>query len=445
MKLSQVASVLNSQLIGNDSPFTDVSIDSRTLRPGALFIALKGPNFNGHDFVKAAEQAGAIAAIVSEKVDASIACIQVKDTYKALWDLASYYRQQLTVPFFAMTGSCGKTTTKTLIASILRQRGKVHANPASFNNDIGVPLTVLQVDPTCDYAVTEIGANHLDEISLLTRLVKPNVALITNAAPVHLEGFGGLDGVAKGKGEIFQGLAQDGVAVINADDSYADYWRDLNKGRRIVTFGLRNNADVMASDIILNEKTYPTFTLSCQAGERIVNLNLMGEHNVYNAVAAAAATLAHGVSLEDVVTGLNQATAEKQRLVEHVGLRGAVIIDDTYNANPVAAKAAINILQQRAGSSILVLGDMLELGDAAESLHRDVGKCAAESGIDQLYCLGKFSRYAAEAFGQHGYHFENHDDLIKSLKSSLQKNMTVLVKGSRSMHMERIAQALVGE
>lgn len=445
MKLTQIAKALNVSYTGPDNKIKGVSIDSRTLKSGELFIALKGPSFDGHDFVKAAEQAGAAAVIVSAAVETTLPILTVPDTYQALWQLAEWHRSNLKVPFFAMTGSCGKTTTKMVLASILQQAGKTLANAASFNNDIGVPLTILQVTPDYQYAVTEMGANHPGEISKLTQLVKPDVAIITNAASAHLEGFGSVEGVSRAKGEIFQGLPANGVAVLNADDKYVDYWRELVGEKRIVTFGIHNPAGVSARDVRYNDKTQAQFTLCTPAGETEVNLQLLGEHNVYNALAASAAAYARDISLTHIRQGLEAAQPEKKRLVEQAGLNGVTVIDDTYNANPLSVTAAMKILVQRPGISVLVLGDMLELGDNSAQLHRELGEHAAQLGIDRLYCFGKLSQHAAQAFGDNGYYFAQREELIKTLQDDLRGEMTVLVKGSRSMRMELVTQALVGQ
>ncbi len=446
MKLSQAAQALGATLQGDDQTYTGVSIDSRTLQAGELFIALRGPNFDGHDYLQDAADKGAAGAIVSQdQPTTKLPVIKVNDTQQALTDLAIYQHQCFPVPAIAVTGSCGKTTVRALLDSIFSQLGKTLASKKSFNNEIGVPLTLLDLDASYQYAVCELGANHVGEIARLTHMVKPTVAIITMAAPVHIEGFGSLEGVACGKGEIFQGLPADGTAVINHDDQYADYWRKLVGSKKIITFGLSAGSDVSATDIEFTSNSMPRFQLVTLQGAVAVQLNLMGEHNIMNALAAAAAAQAFNCPLEKIKLGLEATTAVGGRLVEKVGFAGATIIDDSYNANPASIRAAISILTSRQGDSILVLGDMLELGEQQDQIHHDIGVAAAEAGVKQLFCYGDLMRHAVKAFGQGGQHFASHAELINALKPSLNQQVTVLVKGSRSMQMEKISNAIMNE
>jgi UDP-N-acetylmuramoyl-tripeptide--D-alanyl-D-alanine ligase len=442
MKLSQAAQLLHAELRGSDAQFNGVSTDSRTLKNGQLYIALRGEKFDGHDFIKDAVTAGAVGALVSQEVATSIPVIKTTNTRQALGELARFHRQQFAIPIIAVTGSCGKTTTKALLASVFSQAGKVLANPSSFNNDIGVPLTLLQLTPQHQYAVTELGANHAGEIAFLTHLVHPQVAIITNAAQAHLEGFGDLNGVACAKGEIFQGLGADGVAVINADDHYASFWRQLAGSRRIITFGVNHPADVMAQNIQYNADGQPGFELSIAGQSVSVQLQLMGEHNVHNALAAAAAGYAQGLSLSLIQAGLDAAIPEKRRLVEQRSPEGALIIDDSYNANPLSMRAAIHLLARRTGERILVIGDMRELGAEASRYHQEIGKEAKDSGIEQLFCYGDLARYAADAFGKKAYFFADRSELVQALKPHLREQVTVLIKGSNSMQMDQVVAAL---
>lgn len=442
MKLSKAAEVLGASLQGQNLTFQSVSIDTRTLSPKDLFIAIRGPNFDGHDFVDRAAGKGAVAAVVSQATASSIPLLIVSDTRKALINLAAYHREQLQPTIIAVTGSCGKTTTKTFLASIFSQQDRVLANSSSFNNDVGVPLTLLQLKPEHRYAVCEMGADHPGEIAVLTHLVKPDVAIITNAAAAHLEGFGDLDGVACAKSEIFQGLHADGIAIINADDAHADFWKKQAENHRVVTFGIYNPADVMAKDIQVNRQVQPNFRLILPDEKITVTLQLMGEHNVMNALAASAAAYAQGIAIDKITKGLESTTAVNRRLVEKKGYAGSIIIDDTYNANPSSTSAAMSILSQRSGESVFVLGDMLALGDNANALHQEIGEKAQAFGIHRLYCLGEHSRYAAQAFGENAYHFEDRDELLAALRNYLHDNMTVLIKGSNLMGMDKIAQAL---
>ena len=411
MKLSAAAKAVNGTLQGEDISFHSVSQDTRTLKPGDLYVALNGPNNNGHDFINYAEVAGAVAAIVSESIQSRIPILKVSDTHQALIDLAGYHRNQLTLPVIAITGSCGKTTTKTLLASILAQQGKVLSNQSSYNNDIGVPLTLLRLDSEHEYAVCEMGANHPGEIAKLTHLVQPDVAIITNAVPAHLEGFGDLDGVACAKGEIFQGLSVKGTAIINNDDHYAAFWKKRVGAHRTVTFAMNHSADVMAKDIQCNESVQPIFRLILPHADISVQLQLMGEHNVMNALAAAAAAFTLSIPIEKIKKGLESAGAVNKRLIAKIGFSGAIVIDDSYNANPRSVTAAMAVLAHRSGTSILVLGDMLEMGDHSDQFHRELGEKALSYGIDRLYCYGQHSRFTAEAFGGNALYFENQRDL----------------------------------
>ena len=406
---------------------------------------IRGPNFDGHDFIDQAAEKAAVAAVVSQPASSSIPLLTVSDTRQALIDLAAYHRTQCQPTIISVTGSCGKTTTKTLLASVFSQQDQTLANSGSFNNDIGVPLTLLQLTSAHRYAICEMGANHPGEIATLTHLVKPDVAIITNAAAAHLEGFGDVDGVACAKGEIFQGLNAGGVAVINADDAHADFWKRQVGDRQVITFGIKNTADVMATDIQINSQVRPTFQLVLPNAKLSITLQLIGEHNIMNALAAAAAAYAKDISIDKIKKGLEAVTSVNRRLVEKPGYAGSTIIDDTYNANPLSTSAAISLLAKREGDSVLVLGDMLELGENSDQLHRALGEQAEQEGIHRLYCLGECSRHAAEAFGENAYHFEDREELLKSLREYLHGNVTVLIKGSNSMGMDKVAKALTEE
>ncbi|MBS0350365.1 MAG: UDP-N-acetylmuramoyl-tripeptide--D-alanyl-D-alanine ligase [Proteobacteria bacterium] len=442
MKLSQAAQILQAKLQGPDGDFNGVSTDTRTLAPGQLFVALRGGNFDGHHFLKEAVKAKAVGALISQDETAAIPTIKVANTRQALADLSRFHRQQFSLPIIAVTGSCGKTTTRALLASVFSQAGNTLYSVSSFNNDIGVPLTLLKLNPEHQYAIIEMGANHAGEIAFLTHLVHPDVAIITNAAAAHLEGFGSLDGVACAKGEIFQGLASHGTAVINADDQYAEFWKQLAGSRRIVTFGLSLAADVRADNIEYNENGQPSFELTIREQKGPVQLQLMGRHNVHNALAAAAAGFAQGLSFPKILAGLNQAAPEKQRLVEQRSPEGAIIIDDSYNANPLSMRAAIQLLALRSGERILVMGDMGELGEHAVTYHQQIGQEAKQMGIEYLFCYGQLSRHAAQAFGKKAQHFSSPEELVQALKSQLSEKITVLIKGSRFMKMEQVVAAV---
>ncbi len=450
MKLSQAAKMLNGEFVGNDAEFQSVGIDSRTIKPGELFIALVGEKMDGHEFVQKALENGAVGAIVAtkhgqeilESAQADSGIIIVPDTSVALIQLAKYHREQFLKPTIAVTGSCGKTTTRALMESIFSQAGNVLASIKSFNNNIGVPLTLLRLNSTYDFAICELGANHAGELAELTDLVRPKVAIITNAAPVHLEGFGSIEGVAKAKGEIYQGLPEDGVAIINNDDNFADYWREVVKGKKVITFAIEKKADVRAENIQLNSRVQSEFDLVLPNGRTHVKLQLIGQHNVNNALAAAAAAYALGLSIEQIKAGLEKGTAVEKRLVELKAFNGATLIDDSYNANPTSVVAAMSVLVKRNSHSILVLGDMKELGDNASNFHAEIGKKAKELHVNKLYTYGDLTRHTTNAFGENAVHFDNREHLISALKKSIKADDTVLIKGSKSMEMWLVTQAL---
>ncbi len=442
MKLSNLASALHASLTCEDSDYTGLSIDTRTLQPGNVYLALRGERFDGHDFVEAAQKAGAVLAIVSEEGTYSLPVIRVSDTRKALIELAVAHRKNFKLPVIAITGSCGKTTVRALSASIFSQCGRTLASQSSFNNDIGVPLTMLRLSAQDQYLVQEMGANHPGEIAQLTHILRPTVVVITCAAPVHLEGFGSLDGVACAKGEIYQGLGSDGIAILNQDDHYADFWRKRIGSHRTISFGLKDSADVRAQDIHLNEHAQASFKLSIAGNSVPVQLQLIGEHNVMNALAAAAIAHACQVPLSTIKQGLESAEAEKMRLQAQPGIKSTQIIDDSYNANPTAMLAALKVLSHHSSPRVFVVGDMRELGENAEHYHEELGRQAAQHHVDALYCFGPLSQGAAQSFGKAGFWFDDLDKLINQLQQDLQPSSTVLVKGSRSMGMDRVVKAL---
>jgi len=462
--LSQVAPQIDAQLVGADLEFDGVSTDTRAVGAGQLFVALKGPNFDAHDFVEDAVSAGAVALLVERRLDIALPQLVVNDSLIGLGRLAAYWRSLLAIPFAAVTGSNGKTTVKEMLAAIFSQQGDTLATSGNLNNHIGVPLTVLSISAQHKAAVIEMGANHAGEIAYLTNIVKPTVAIINNAAAAHLEGFGSLEGVAKAKGEIYQGLVADGVAIINADDSFASLWRSLTKKYRTISFGLKPGAEVSCQwqgNIDGNQLEIKT-----PQGQFTCAIKLVGEHNVMNALAATAVALGANVGLETIKAGLESLASVPGRLQSKPGVDGVRIIDDTYNANPNSLRAGLDVLAACAGSKYLVLGDMGELGDDAAQLHTEAGERARTLGIDKLFTLGEFSQQAAIAFGDNAAHFNSLDPLIEALRLALSKwalsqqqvtrqerlnqenqgqghaKVTLLIKGSRMMHMERVVDAL---
>lgn len=440
MRLSEAAGVLHGKLIGEDVAFHAVSTDSRTVQAGDLFVALRGERFDGHAYVAECLQRGAAAALVSQQVAGAGSQLVVADTRVALGQLAAYWRSQFAIPLVAVTGSNGKTTVKEMLAAILRAAAggdaAVLATQGNLNNDIGLPMTLLKLREQHRYAVAEMGMNHAGEIAYLTRLGRPDVALVNNALPAHLEGLGSVEGVARAKGEIFQGLGAGGTAIINADDAYAPLWRELAAPHRIQTFGLEQTADVSA-DYRLNADGSEV-TLKTPQGSARLHLPAAGLHNVRNALAATAAALAMGVTLVAVVNGLQQFSGAKGRLQRKSGLQGCTVIDDTYNANPASMRAAIDVLAACPGKRVLVLGDMGELGADAEQLHAEIGQYARAARLDGLLTLGEMSRAYA------GERYDTPEQLADALRPQLDNTTTVLVKGSRFMRMERVV-ALITE
>jgi len=443
MHLSQLTDILQGQLIGEDREFKNVSIDSRTVQNGDCFFAIKGEFFDGHDFIDAVAKKNAAVIIVDRHVNSAIPSIVVQNTRHALIQLARFYRENTPIPVAAITGSCGKTTTRALLENILKQSGNVLASQKSFNNDIGLPLTLLQLKPTHDFIVLEIGTNHPGEIAHLAKIAKPTIAAITMVAPVHIEHFGNSEAIAREKGSLFENLTPDGIAVINADDAFANLWKKLSQNHRIITFGREKKSDVMAHDIQITQNGQTTFTLILPNKSESISLPLLGEHNVINALCAAAMAFALNISPEAIKKGLETAQSEYGRLIEKKGFTGAIIIDDSYNANPTSVKAAIMLLTHRSKNAILVLGDMAELGDISDKMHTEVGEFAKNAGIKQLFCYGKHSAQTAKAFGKQAEHFEDQQQLANALKKYLTQDTTVLVKGSRSMKMEKIVEALL--
>ncbi len=447
MSLSTAAQILQAPLHGMDREFTSVSTDTRSLQPGALFVALRGPNFDGHRFLDAAQQKGAVGALVSELPEARLPSIRVEDTRLSLGRLAAGWRKSHPVPLVAVTGSNGKTTVKEMIAAILSQGAPVLATRGNLNNDIGMPLSLLRLQDE-SFAVLEMGANHAGEIAYLSHIAQPDVAVITNAGAAHLEGFGDLAGVARAKGEILSGLAEGGVAVLNADDPHYSLWRELAGARRSMTFGFSPAADV-AADLETVETRWTDrgfhshFNVSSPAGRFPVSLELAGQHNLLNALAAITACLALHTSIGDIQQGLASQQPVTGRLQIRIADSGPRVIDDSYNANPDSMAAAIDVLKTAPGRRWLVMGDLAELGEAAVSLHAGVGERARAAGIDFLWSLGPRSRAASESFGPGGRHFDDHAALLSALRQSLAGGDSVLVKGSRSAVMEQVVAALL--
>jgi UDP-N-acetylmuramoyl-tripeptide--D-alanyl-D-alanine ligase len=432
---------MHGTLHGEDATFRGVSTDTRSLKPGQLFVALQGPNFDGTAFLDQALRQDAAGAVVSREADTELPTIVVGDTLKALGELAAGWRQKMPATIIGITGSNGKTTLKELLASCLSLSADTLATHGNLNNEIGVPLMLLRMSEQHRYAVIEMGANHHGEIAYLTSLASPSIVAITNAAPAHLEGFGSVEGVSRAKGEILAATKRPDYAVLNVDDDYFGYWKSLVEDVRLISFGLSANADVRASHIVTTDEG-SEFTLHTPASQVDVRLSLAGKHNVQNACAAAAIASALGIEIEQIRRGLEAVVPVGGRLQSVTSGTGAVLFDDSYNANPVSVQAAAEFLAAQNGRSWLVLGDMAELGGDAELLHAHTGWIIREAGVDCLLATGPLSRKAVESFGKGGRWFETIDELAETLLASVGEGDVVLVKGSRSMGMERVVDAL---
>lgn len=444
LRLKEIAVWTRGVLQGADAGATGVSTDTRTIRSGELFVALKGENHDGHEHVAEAAARGAAGAVVARRLDVDLPQIVVADTLHALGDLASAVRAQRDVTVIGITGSNGKTTVKTLTAGILARHGATHGNAASFNNEIGLPLTLLAMPRDTRYAVLEMGAGKPGDIAYLAAIARPRIGLVNNIGPAHLERMGSLEGIAETKGAIYQALPPDGIAVINADDAFAIYFAGLAGARRILRFGIDAPADVHAADIRMQADA-SDFELLLPVGHTPVHLPLPGRHNVANALAAATLAYAAGVGLHDIAMGLCEAQAVEGRLLRHVSPQGWTLIDDSYNANPGSAMAAVATLALQPGERWLVLGDMAELGPDSAALHAGIGRAARERGIERLYAVGERAAEAARAHGDAARVFPDQAALIEALRHDLHAEVVVLVKGSHASHMERVAAALLGK
>ncbi len=448
LRLSEAAALLGVAYAGPDAEAKRVVTDSRILRPGDLFVALRGERFDGGAFAAQALREGAAGVVLDAAQAPEVAhAIRVDDTRLALGRLAAAWRRRFAIPVVAVTGSNGKTTVKEMLAAILQAEAgaadAVLATEGNLNNDIGVPLMLLRLRPQHQYAVLEMGMNHAGEIDYLTRLAHPDLALVNNALTAHIGNLGSVEAIARAKGEIFNGLSDAGIALFNADDAHAWLWRDANARRSVVDFGLREPATVRGQ---YRPTLYGSaLTVSLPHATLDVELGVPGEHNVMNALAATAAAFALDVSLRSIVAGLSAYTGIKGRLQKKAALHGATFLDDTYNANPDSVKAALAVLAQQPGRKILVLGDMGELGRDAPAMHAQIGLAAKAAGVDRLLALGDLTRETVGAFGAGAMHFERIQELLAELENALGPDVTVLVKGSRFMQMERVVQSFTEE
>ena len=474
LTFAQLAEILGLDALAREGSFCGVSTDTRTLEPGNLFVGLMGEQgVDGAEFIPQAVKKGAGAALVNVDylssrgltagsrvselailLDPAVKprddfhVFKVPDTVKALGQLATFWRNKFELPIIAVTGSNGKTTIKNMLGSILRAAYKseqVLVAHSSFNNHIGVPLNLFQLNSEHKYAVLEMGMSHFGEIAYLSQMVRPNIAIISNAFPCHLEGVGDLDGVARAKAEIFEGLESNKLhnscAILNADDDHYDFWRKHVKNHKIISFSLENTSDVYASHSNLLQNS-SKFTLCSFNNQIEIDLPLPGKHNVLNALAAVSACLTMGISLPIIKKGLETITAEDKRLKIVQTKQGAYILNDCYNANPASLRAAIDVLMTYPGKKVLVLGDMKELGKNEKDLHAKAGKYAASAGIDEALVIGELTKHFAREFGKNAQHFVNKNDLAKYLQTLLAKDTTILVKGSRSMKLEEIVNKI---
>jgi UDP-N-acetylmuramoyl-tripeptide--D-alanyl-D-alanine ligase len=446
MRVSEAALALGAEHRGDNVLFTSVGTDSRHVTPGELFIALRGPHFDAHQHIGAAQAAGAVAAMAdvagAPLAAESIPLITVNDTHKGLTQLAYAWRSRFSMPLVALTGSSGKTTVKEMLAAILREASgssTVLATRGNLNNDIGVPLTLLELRAEHRYAVIELGMNHAGEISQLTRLARPDIALINNAGRAHIEYLGSEVAIARAKAEILEGLAADGIAVLNADDAHAPLWYELCNKNKYLRFGFDLSADVSAR--YEQQVLHSVIHFNTPAGAVSATLHAPGLHNVRNALAACATAVALKVPLSAIAAGLSKYAGVKGRLQRKAAQAGATLIDDTYNANPESMRAAIDVLARAQGRRVLVLGDMGELGEQAAACHAEVGAYARAAGIEKLVALGEMSAHAVAAFGADARHCAAIEDLLTQVRTELAADVTLLVKGSRFMKMERVVEA----
>ena len=446
MELDEIKDTLCGHKIGAQATVSGVSIDTRTLSSGDLYIAISGDQFDGHDFIAQAEQSGAVALVVDRKVDSKLPQLIVKDTRIALAELAGAVRNKLQLKVCAITGSNGKTTVKEMIAAILAVHYQVLLTQGNFNNDIGVPLTLLRLNEQHRYAVIEMGANHQGEIAYTCRYARPDVAVITNVGAAHIEGFGSIKGVAEAKAEIIQSLAGEGVAILNAGDQFYAMWRALAGQRKILSFGLTQDADVRAEKVmtqLYGQKFKTSFDLVV-AGKRIpISLALAGEHNVINALAASAACIALGIDLEQIQAGLQGVKAVNGRLQLFESESGIKLINDSYNANPASLTVALEVLKQCPGEHWLALGAFGELGADSADRHSEMGMQIKKSGVQRLFATGAMAENTIQAFGEGGDYYTSKKDLIEAVEREITPGQILLVKGSRAQKMEVVVNALL--
>lgn len=445
MQLSELSQVVRGTIRGTDISFASVSTDTRKLKSGDLFIALSGPRFDGAKFIHQAKKSGAVAALVPRVIAEDLPLVIVNDTRVALGELAAAWRQKTGPLVVAITGSNGKTTTKELVASVLGEQGPVLYTEGNLNNDIGVPLTLLRLTEEHQFAVVELGANNPGEIEYTSKITSPDLALITNAGSAHLEGFGTVEGVARAKGEIIDSVSENGTVILNSDDQFFGLWIERASSRRIISFGFSPKADVRVDSSTI-EMLSPIsgfqFVVEYLGDRCQFKLCLVGKHNISNALAAISVGLAAGMPLNRIAVGLSRVKPVVGRLQPIRGICGATVINDSYNANPSSLTVALDFLSSIPGKRWLICGAFAELGDRSKGFHEEIGQQAKAAGVLNLFAIGHETRGAVEAFGEGGFFYEHHTDLIDEVKKLIDEDVVILVKGSRNQRMEGVVDAL---
>lgn len=450
MHLRELDEILPSSTRSGDVRFTGIATNTKQIQKGNLFIAWKGEEKDGHDFIAEAEKSGAVALVVERQVKTNLPFIVVKNSQQAFGLIAKCWREQFNLPVIAVTGSNGKTTVKNLLAAIfdelyVHDASKYLVNEFSFNNQVGVPLTLSQISAAHHVVVTEMGMNHFGELDNLSRLAEPDVALINNALPSHIAGVGGtVEGVAKAKGEIFNGLKSNGIAILNLGSPYFDYWKGLLTTQELITFGLSSQAMVHAENVRFSEQNIQ-YRLVTPRGDVDIELPLLGEHNLMNSLAAAAVAIAVNVDPIVIRRAYIHFKSTSRRLERHQLKCGAILIDDAYNANPASTKAAIDAVKLISGRAVLIFGDMLELGDEGKRYHHELGLYAKSAGIKQLLAIGELTKETVAAFGEGAQHFDSQDALYQALPSLLHEGNILLIKGSHSMHLHQLVKRLLND
>lgn len=443
--LSELASVLDAKLLGPDISISNVTTDSRKVSEGDLFIALVGERFDAHDFIPDIARSGARAVVVSRPVNANISQLVVADTRQSLAALGGFNRSLFQGQVVAVTGSAGKTSVKEMLSKMLNSQASTLVTQGNLNNDIGAPLTLLDIDMNHRYAVIELGASAVGEIANTVAVTRPHVAILNNALDAHIEGFGSLDNIVQAKSEIYEGLVEGGVGIINLDDDHADVWMKklTSLGHPFLTFAITKDATLSATNLVADKGGCFSFDLTVDQHSYPVRLSVMGRHMVSNALASLTAWYALKLPMVEGISALEQYTGFKGRLQVHHLTRELQLIDDSYNASPAAVRAAIDTLMTLDGQHVLVLGDMAELGEDAVDIHQSIGRYAHQSGVEHFLTTGELMKHAAQAFGQGAMHFPDREALIDGLKDLLALNGVILIKGSRSAAMDRVVDALL--